>query len=713
MNPSINQCMFYLSLGVYYPERLSKVPGVRVKHTMEFGNRYVVHFEKAQRVAIEVEIGKLIVKRWLTRLRHKEKYGQTYDKQSKNVVSISLYGNEMDLIYGALRYAQLVPILYPNWRVRGYVSYYIGKSDTVTPLDIITKKLDNMGVEIVKLDEDTSKDVSPDMWRYLVADDLTVDRFIIRSTDTRPSEREAAALDNWLKDESAFHCIRDHPKHANYSLIPTLIGGRPSKLRDILGKSWRTLMRGYTSSSQFVDEVIWPKVKNHCYCHDSVSCEKWTGSVAFPVLRAENEFIGQHYDSNDQLVDVEDSYLWAEKYIRPECVFIKNTGFQDEAVRAVIRRRPVFWSQDYHVTPVMDMKSLLLPIGVKVVDKSLSYYCGSVGTCAKNLRVIHKENGMRLTPELIEQFYREYINDPEMKRVTAFVCTLPVAMCETFVKFNRSMIIIATIRYEQARPEPEKWNKLNQLLLNISHDPKSLVAANNLYDAKYIEYFTGIKPLVIPNYCAYLHDTYDPKRKQFLMSPVHSTELYDDFFTEFDEVIMKRRVDVLLFPLRQLYPQYLFSDLASHPGVVYIPYQISMSSLTEQYRMNIPLFFPTIDLLAKWHVQYGVVRQRTWMGYMSRKEATSHIRGVIPNIPDPNNDLDEDAVKYWLKFSDFYQWPHIIYFESVDDLVQKMVTIDLKEISRRMMEYNNQVKAKIKDLWSRILLKVTEGKEMV
>lgn len=35
-------------------------------------------------------------------------------------------------------------------------------------------------------------------------------------------------------------------------------------------------------------------------------------------------------------------------------------------------------------------------------------------------------------------------------------------------------------------------------------------------------------------------------------------------------------------------------------------WQVSMISLTEQYRMNIPLFFPTVDLLTKWHVKYQV-----------------------------------------------------------------------------------------------------------
>jgi len=85
---------------------------------------------------------------------------------------------------------------------------------------------------------------------------------------------------------------------------------------------------------------------------------------------------------NDQPVDSDNVLFWNSSYIQPGCVFVKNTGFAEAAVRAVIRHRVVFWSQDYHITPLMDIKSLLGPIGVKVVDQSLSYQCSKVRNCA-------------------------------------------------------------------------------------------------------------------------------------------------------------------------------------------------------------------------------------------------------------------------------------------------------------------------------------------
>ena len=196
-----------------------------------------------------------------------------------------------------------------------------------------------------------------------------------------------------------------------------------------------------------------------------------------------------------------------------------------------------------------------------------------MGTCAKHLRVINSDNGMQLDEDIIRQFYKSYRDDPAMLSVTAFLCTLPVSMCEAFVPFNKSLVIVASIRYEQGRGEPERWQALNSLLASVASNKRSVLAANNLYDAKYIEYFTGLRPLLLPNYCAYLSDSYQPTRKQFLVAPIHSTELYDVFFAEFDNVVMKRGVNLVLFPLREMYPQYLYSDLASHRGIIYIPYQ--------------------------------------------------------------------------------------------------------------------------------------------
>lgn len=63
--------------------------------------------------------------------------------------------------------------------------------------------------------------------------------------------------------------------------------------------------------------------------------------------------------------------------------------------------------------------------------------------------------------------------------------------------------------------------------------------------------------------------------------------------------------------------------------------------------------------------------ERTWEGAFGRRSSNSSIPAdPTVTIPyDPNNDNDEASLKYWLKFSDFYVWPHIHTFDSWSDLV--------------------------------------------
>ena len=136
------------------------------------------------------------------------------------------------------------------------------------------------------------------MWRFLVADDRTIDNFLIRDVDSRLSARDVAAVGAWLQTNKAFHCIRDHPSHGQYAVSGGLWGGRPAKLKNIIKVSWASLMVRYHDSylqdMSFLNDMIWPHMKTgHSYCSDSVSCRKWSGAHPYPVARVGYEHVGQ------------------------------------------------------------------------------------------------------------------------------------------------------------------------------------------------------------------------------------------------------------------------------------------------------------------------------------------------------------------------------------------------------------------------------------
>jgi len=107
------------------------------------------------------------------------------------------------------------------------------------------------------------------------------------------------------------------------------------------------------------------------------------------------------------------------------------------------------------------------------------------------------------------------------------------------------------------------------------------------------------------------------------------------------------------------------------------------------------------------------MNERTWDGVHGGRPSKSSISAHESqrNTPDPNNEQNKDAIQYWIKFADFYQLPHITYFDSVNDLIDKLgklTTTELQQISNKMKEYNA---AALKDLlgkWQKILTMIAK-----
>jgi len=110
-----------------------------------------------------------------------------------------------------------------------------------------------------------------------------------------------------------------------------------------------------------------------------------------------------------------------------------------------------------------------------------------------------------------------------------------------------------------------------------------------------------------------------------------------------------------------------------------------------------------------------VMHERTWDGAVhnirpSNSSIIAHKSQA--NVPDPNNEKDIDAIRYWIKFANFYHMPHITYFDSIGDLVDKLEKISLKElqqISERMKTYNSIVRNELLAKWKTILTMIAKA----
>ena len=226
----------------------------------------------------------------------------TLRRKENRVISMSLYGSNPLYTRGAIENAKLVDKVFPEWKLRIYLpNTDRSRKDIVVP-DNVIKQLKSY-VDLVFINLPTTV-VKPMMWRFLVANDITVDRFIVRDADSRLIPRDATEVERWIQSGKAFHCIRDHQGHRGWPVYGGLWGAVPSQLRLIVKNNTFEGKMGkfgpqFSQDQVFLRNVVWPQVKHDAYCSDSFTCRKKESSHPFATNRSANfEFVGEVIDGN-------------------------------------------------------------------------------------------------------------------------------------------------------------------------------------------------------------------------------------------------------------------------------------------------------------------------------------------------------------------------------------------------------------------------------
>ena len=180
----------------------------------------------------------------------------------KNLISFSLYGAAPAHCDGAVRNAMAAQFLYPEWRCRFYV-------DESVPKRVIDRLL-KVGAKVVRVGGLPAGRFGT-FWRFLVADDETVDRYLVRDCDACLNLRERAAVDAWLASDRHFHVMRDGLTHTE-AMLAGMWGGVRSALPPLqqeIIEFCRTAPFSRTADQLFLREKIWPTVRQSVLAHDS------------------------------------------------------------------------------------------------------------------------------------------------------------------------------------------------------------------------------------------------------------------------------------------------------------------------------------------------------------------------------------------------------------------------------------------------------------
>ncbi len=201
----------------------------------------------------------------------------------------------------------------------------------------------------------------------------------------------------------------------------------------------------------------------------------------------------------------------------------------------------------------------------------------------------HLTHSDKYTDSDISENSQFYHADTVVKKIHTFVCTFPASMCQLWLAMNKSIVFLPAHRYNLGRCAPEDWHKLNDDLYKMAAEPsgKHTIAAMSFYDAEYLKYYSGIKPILLHSFSGYYTqgNFYNPTKEELLI--VTQSKSFSS------EVIKALQPEMKSVNYKDLYPTYTLQDLVSHRAIIMLPYSVMSYKLTEFYSLSIPLFVPS------------------------------------------------------------------------------------------------------------------------
>lgn len=254
-----------------------------------------------------------------------------------------------------------------------------------------------------------------------------------------------------------------------------------------------------------------------------------------------------------------------------------------QLVQPLFKKKPlVVWHLDLHTGPVADIRALIGPLGVEVVEHTefpppKCNFPRCMCSQSEKISPYIPHNPVRPSKELYEKVATDPLAAPDIARADAFLITCTTPLVELYMRYNRSIIVAQAIRYEYtAYGDLNKWREMNERIRAIYKHRQHVIGANSLFDVEYMHYFTGVRPDYIPSFCPYTGAHYQPVRKSFLYARRHKVHQIGSFWAEqFDREYYRIRATFSITQMMDLYDcGYFFSDLAKHLGIVHLPYQV-------------------------------------------------------------------------------------------------------------------------------------------
>ena len=439
----------------------------------------------------------------------------------------------------------------------------------------------------------------------------------------------------------------------------------------------------------------------------------------------------------------------------------RNVG--DEKRRDIVlsectKHKVTFGSSDLHDGPRIQIPSVLLNMGQNYIQLGPDLCSLNEAYCKRNPQRNHP-NVMSLPgmatmhnsqvspvlqwyddvsmqmqkkwPDLIANFYKG--NSLIDKKMDAVICSFPASMCQIWMKLNKTIIFLPAHRYNLGRCSANEWRTLNIYLAKLHADPgkrRHIVGAVSRYDIEYIKYYNpNLNPTLISSHAGFYMNKYgeNVNRNEILIfkkrGKLKGVDPAEQFLQKVKEVLAPELYAEWVYNLYD--EQYTPDDLIRHPAVITLPYSVMSYRTSELYASAIPIFAPSLKFYQKYYdpsiKQFSLgwdrtstkpykVNMKCSLDSNAEKKMRQNQTSIHPYSPNIDYLEDAESEMYWLQFADFYDWPHVKYFDDYQHLKHIILNADFKTISNLMKQELILREKQVTFEWCKVINKVQKGK---
>jgi len=237
------------------------------------------------------------------------------------------------------------------------------------------------------------------------------------------------------------------------------------------------------------------------------------------------------------------------------------------------------------------------------------------------------------------------------------------------------------------------------------NDERSIVVANNAYLAEEVLWQTGLRVPTLRIHGLHTNATYMPLRNYevIISRPGTSGGLQECLLNQFVDANPTYPVRFVQFTnlldphtTKEVYNTSLsYVELGKYRALVSFPYDTSLMLFWEFYSMNVPTYVP----FQLW--RWGIFGQHTRRDLATPvlEDDTGIERPPYSPFFDGFSPLEIERAVYWSKFTDWAMFPHVQYFSTIAELMVKVMSDDLPEISAAMKRFNEECIVKSVAAW--------------